>query len=182
VRPRSRQALIALLIAGLASTACLVLVIILAARDKGEVAAPSGPGELQPDRGARHLPAGRSAPAGTPDSPPTSGPHRTERVRADGRELSPDAALEALELGDVVIYYGGSEPPAALRRLQADVAGPFSPELAAAGQAIVLARRPGAHGVIATAWRRLLRVTDPADPRLRAFCEAWLGRGLPDSG
>src|SRR5947199_204908 len=73
---------------------------------------------------------------------PTSGPPPVGRVRAAGRGLSADAGLEALELGDVVVYCGTPQPPPALRRLQADVAGPFSAGLAAAGQAIVLARRP----------------------------------------
>jgi hypothetical protein len=58
------------------------------------------------------------------------------------------------------------------------VAGPFDAELAAAGQAVILARRPGAGPATALAWRRILRAGDPADPDLRTFTEHWLGRGL----
>ena len=49
--------------------------------------------------------------------------------------------------------------------------------MAAAGQQVNLARREGVGPVTAAAWRRLLRVDDPSDPRLREFAEAWIGRG-----
>jgi hypothetical protein len=71
----------------------------------------------------------------------------------------------------------GDRAPAALRRLQEDVSGPFDAELAAAGQMVVLTRWPGADGVQALAWRRRLVASGPADPQLRAFAEAWLGQG-----
>ena len=64
-------------------------------------------------------------------------------------------------------------------RLQEDVAGPFDAELAAAGQAVILARRAGAGPATALAWRRILKTGDATDPELREFAEAWLGRGLP---
>jgi hypothetical protein len=61
--------------------------------------------------------------------------------------------------------------------VQEEVSGPFDAEIAAAGQAVILARRPGSGPATAAAWRRLLRAQDPADPALREFAEAWLGRG-----
>jgi Protein of unknown function (DUF3105) len=154
----------------------VVVALAFSSRDDAQVGAASGPGRSEPDRGARHLPAGEHAqvPAGTL---PTSGPHRPDLVTADARRLSDDQILHALELGDVVIAYDAARPPAPLRRLQAQVSGPFDAELAAAGQAVILARRPGAGPATALAWRRELRAADPASPALRDFAEAWLGRG-----
>jgi hypothetical protein len=167
---RSKQAVYALAISGLAIAACAVLITILANRDSSGVTHASGPGTLEPDRGSRPSPS-------SPDDPPTSGAHRAEPVTRDASELSDDRLLQALELGNVVLTYATAEPPAALKSLQQDVSGPFDPSLAEAGQAVVLARRPGSNGVIALAWRRKLRVSDASDPRLRAFADAWLGQG-----
>ena len=62
--------------------------------------------------------------------------------------------------------------------LQEEVAGRrFDPALAAAGQAVILAQRPGVGGVQALAWRRRLAASGPDDPKLREFAEAWLGQG-----
>jgi hypothetical protein len=156
----------------------LALTIAFNSRDDAQVGAAGGPGRLEPDRGARHLPAGQhaSVPAGTL---PTSGAHRLDLVTHDGARLSDDQILHALELGDVVIGYAAARPPAALRRLQRDVSGPFDAELAAAGQAVILARLPGAGAATALAWRRELPAADPSAPALRDFAEAWLGRGAP---
>jgi hypothetical protein len=144
------------------------LALAFNARDDPEVAsAPAGPGELQPDRGSGHDSA-----ASVTDEWPTSGPHRPELVTRDRRRLSDDQILHALELGNVVILYDSPDP--ALERIQEEVAGPFDAELAAAGQAVILARRPGP--TAALAWRRVLRSDDPRE--LREFAEAWLGRGL----
>jgi Protein of unknown function (DUF3105) len=151
--------------------------LALGARDEAPVAPASGPGELQPDKGARHLEGGERAPDSPPASPPTSGPHRAELVTRERQELSDDEVLHALELGDVVIFYPGTRPPAALVALQRDLAGRFDAEVAAAGQSVVLVRRPGVGPVTAAAWRRLLRADGPDDPRVRAFAEHWLGRG-----
>ena len=167
---RSRQAVYALAIAGLAAAACAVLIAILAGRDPSGVSPASGPGTLEPDRGSGTAPS-------SPDDPPTSGAHRAEKVARDGAELSDDQLLEALQLGNVVLTYATARPPAALKALQADASGPFDPALADAGQAVILSRRPGSSGVIALAWRRRLRVAGAADPRLRAFVDAWLGQG-----
>jgi hypothetical protein len=147
---------------------------VVTSRDDSQVAGPRGPGELQPNRGASH--AARAEPAG--GDPPTSGAHRPDLVTRDRRPISDDQLIHALELGDVVILYEGREPPADVVRLQEEVAGAFDAELAAAGQAVILARRAGAGAATALAWRRLLRVDDAADPALREFTEYWLGRGL----
>jgi Protein of unknown function (DUF3105) len=98
-------------------------------------------------------------------------------IRRDRVQLSDDQLLHALELGDVVLLYGTSAPPPRLRALQEQVSGPFDPLLAANGAAVILARRPGTDGVVALAWRRMLRAPSPADPALEAFADYWLGRG-----
>jgi hypothetical protein len=148
------------------------------ARDDAGVEATRGPGQAEPDRGAAH---GAKAPARRTGDPPTSGPHEPSAIARDARELTDDQLLHALELGDVVLVYPGATPPAALRALQEDVAGPYDAELAAAGQAVILAREPGANGIQALAWRRRQRATSPGDPALRTFTEYWLGRA-PGSG
>jgi hypothetical protein len=171
---RSRQALIALAVAGCAGAACLVLIFILASRDSSDVSSgAAGPGVQQPDHGRRHTAA--AAPASPPADPPTSGPHRVTAVTRDRVALSDDQLLSALELGNVVIAYDTPRPSAALVALQRDAAGPFSADLAAAGQAVILDHRPGAGGTLALAWRRLLRSSDLA--QLRDFADTWLGQG-----
>jgi len=164
----------------------LALLLVVNARDDAGVSggAPAGPGQLQKDLGSRHLQATQHIPFEGLTDPPTSGAHHDRLPTAEGT-LGPDQILHALELGDVILFYGGRRPPAALRSLQRDVSGPFDPEVAAAGQQVILARRPGAGAVTAAAGRRLLRTDDPADPRLREFAEAWIGRGArhtPQSG
>jgi hypothetical protein len=110
--------------------------------------------------------------------PPASGPHSGALVTRDRRPISDDQLVSALALGDVVILYEGSPDPE-LVRLQREVAGPFDAEVAAAGQAVILARRAGAGAATALAWKRILRASDPAEPALREFAEFWLGRGIP---
>ena len=166
----------ALAIAGLAATLCAVLITLLASRDSSQVGDGEGPGTLEPDRGARHVAAGPRTPASPPDRPPTSGPHRPVPVERDQTALSDDQLLEALHLGNVVIAYDGDAPVA----VQREVSGGFDPELAAAGQAVILAKRPGVGPIQALAWRRRLVVSGPDDPKLREFAEAWLGQ-RPDA-
>jgi len=79
--------------------------------------------------------------------------------------------------GNVQLLYADRAAAAPLRALAEEVAGPPSPELEAAGQAVLVRRVPAVgHGVLALAGDRGLRTDDPNDPRLRAFVEAWLGR------
>ncbi len=152
-----------------ALVAVVAFALVLAGRDESQVAsAPAGPGELQPDGGAGH-----DRPADPAVTLPTSGPHRPENVTRDRRTLTNDQILHALELGNVVLLYARDAPPPALEAIQRALSGGFDAELAAAGQAVILARRPGAGDGTALAWRRVLH-----GGALREFAETWLGRGV----
>lgn len=157
----------------------VALLAFFNARDAAEVSspAPPGPGREFPDLGARHLRPGEAPEVRYASRPPTSGPHAPVPVRRQEAEISNHQLLHALELGNVVLLYGDPAPPPGLRRLAEQVAGPWEPALAQGGQAVILARRPGTEGVVAVAWRRLLRVGSAQDPRLRRFVDYWLGRG-----
>ena len=106
----------------------------------------------QPDRGSRRAAArqgrapsaARASTSRAPGSPTRrpAAPHHERLVTRDRRSLTPDEILHALELGNVIVFYGAARPPAALRALQDDVSGPFDAEVAAAGQQVILARRP----------------------------------------
>ncbi len=148
-----------------------------AGRDQpGLSSPPAALGQPFPDLGHAHLRPGEPRPA-YDSSPPTSGAHVPEPVRRQNVPMNDDQLLEALERGDVVIVYGTRTPPSGLRAHARSIAGPFSPALAAAGQAVILAPRPGTSGIVALAWTRMLRVGTPTDPRLRAFVQFWLGKG-----
>jgi Protein of unknown function (DUF3105) len=177
VRRHLRRIFIALVAVTLAGGTVLAGVLFFSARDDAAVTAVTGPGRVLPDRGAGHLPRGRRGSVRYDTDPPASGPHVPDSVVRDEAILSDDQILHGLELGNVVIAYGDARPPPELRRLAVQVAGPYSRALAASGQAVILARRPGLEGVVALAWSRDLRVASPADPRVRGFTEAWLGRG-----
>ena len=158
-----RRALLAVLGVAVAAGVVAVVVFVFSARDESDLSsAPAGPGQVQPE-GA---------------DPPASGPHTDALVTHDRRPLSRDQLVNALALGDVVILYDGAAPAPALVKLQRAVAGPFDAELAAAGQAVILAPRKGAGPATALAWKRILRA-DPADSSLQDFAEFWLGRGIP---
>ena len=150
-----------------------------AGRDQAGVSAvDSGPGRALPDLGHAHLKPGAPRPRYDSD-PPTSGAHVPVPVRHDQRKLSTDQLLQALEEGNVVVMYGGGTPRPGLRALALSLAPPFRPALAAAGQAVILARRPGTRGLLGLAWAHAITVPGPRDPRLRAFIQFWLGRGAP---
>ena len=173
-----RRGLVALVIAVVAAAACVGLISALAARDSSNVASgvASGPGALEPDRGARRLGEGAPQnPASPPDRPPTSGPYRPTTIARDRTSLSDDQILTALAAGNVVIAYDKTPPVS----VQDDVSGAFDPSLAAAGQAVILDHRPGVGSVQALAWRRRLVASGPDDPLLREFAESWLGHGAP---
>jgi uncharacterized protein DUF3105 len=175
-----RRILIVIAAVVVAAAGCVALIALLTSQDSSQVSGTSGPGVLEPDRGSARQ-TGPATPASPADEPPTSGPHRAEAVTKDETELSDDQILEALQLGNVIVTYDQAKPPAALLALQKDVlGGAFDPSLAQAGQAVILARRPGA-GVQALAWRRRLVASGPDDPRLRDFADAWLGQG-PGAG
>jgi hypothetical protein len=171
-----RRAVVVVLGVVVVVAALVGLMLVISSRDDSQLsAAPAGPGQLQPDRGASHDAA--AEPSGA--TPPTSGTHLPDLVTRDRTRLTDDQILHALELGNVVILYDAPDPGAGLEQLQEEISGPFDAELAAAGQAVILARRAGAGPATALAWRRVLQTDDPTDPELREFAEAWLGRGLP---
>jgi hypothetical protein len=156
-------------VAGLAA-----LVLTFSSSDEGELreAVSAVPGTELADQCAEH----RSPPAGFRfnHAPPVSGPHRPLDVRRDAAALSDDALLHALHRGNVVLAYPSARAPDVARAVQEAVGGPFSAELAEAGQAVILARRDDADGLVALAWRHVLRSED-ADA-LQSFAEAHLGR------
>ena len=153
------------------------LLLFAQSRDSGELSGgeASGPGQVHPDRGAAH---GASAPEVSSAELPTSGEHAPAALARDKTDITGDEWLHALELGNVILAYGSEEPGQALQRLQEDL-GPYDPELAAAGQSVVLAYVDGLAQPTAVAWRRTLEFQDPATPEVREFVEAWLGTGAP---
>jgi Protein of unknown function (DUF3105) len=173
--PRAARVLAAVVVA---VAAVVGLIAFFTTRDSAPVSrTATGPGQLLPDQGAGRLTPGAAPPRPYASNPPTSGPHAPTPVTRDESRLSDAQVLTALAAGDVILFYGAPRPPAALRRLAGEEAGPFDTALARAGQAVILANRPGTPGVVAAAWRRLLRVPSPTDSSLRAFVEAWLGVG-----
>ena len=132
-------------------------VLLLQSRDDAGVEKAAGPGERVDDRC----------------------PAKPAPVTRDRRKLSRDQIQTALEEGNVVILYAGRLPQE-LRQLQRDyTGGAFDAEIAAAGQAVVLARNGVPSGYQARAWGRRLTVEVPQDQKLREFTETWLGQGAP---
>jgi hypothetical protein len=156
---------------------------LLAGHDTpGVSGAASGPGVAFPDQGNAQLKPGQARPS-YDSEPPTSGPHLPAATDRNGAQLTDDQLLQALSVGDVVLMYGTSKPPPGLATLANAVApAAFSPALAATGQAVVLAYRPGTTGVMGLAWAHMVHVRSPTDPTLRSFAQYWLGRGVPRRG
>ena len=79
--------------------------------------------------------------------------------------------------GNVVLLHSDERLTSELRALAARTAGRPSPELEAAGQAVLVQRRPNlAAPVTAVTASRRLEATGADDPELRSFIEYWLGR------
>jgi hypothetical protein len=172
---------VAILLASLAVSVAAIAALsgFFAGRDQAGVSgSSSGPGQAFRDLGHAHLQPGQLRPVYDSD-PPTSGAHVPEPVVRDNVELGTDQLLQALEVGDVVIMYGGRSQPLGLAALARSVAGPFTPSLAAAGQAVITARRPGTIGLIGLAWAHRVQVSAPNDPLLKQFAQFWLVRGAP---
>jgi hypothetical protein len=171
---------LAIVVASLALSIGLIALLsggLLAGRDNpGVSAGQGGPGTPYRDQGDVHLRPGELRPVYDSD-PPTSGPHVPVAVHRDRADLSDDQLLQALETGNVVLMYGTPRPPPGLSQVADAVGARFTAALAASGQAVILARRPGTTGVIALAWTRMLRVASAQDPALRGFAQFWLGRG-----
>jgi len=147
------------LVGGLVVVLAVVLVgaglLALQSRDHAGVSdAPTGPGERVADRC----------------------PAQPAPVLHDRRRLSRAQLETALAQGNVVFTYRGGAPGTGLRAVQRDLSGPFDAEIAAAGQAVILAR--GAKDE-ARAWGRRLAAGASDEAALRDFADAWLGRGAP---
>jgi hypothetical protein len=153
-----RRFLGGLLVLVIALAAVAGAVLLLQSRDDAGVEKTAGPGERVTDRC----------------------PARPAPVAHDRRPLTRDQLETALAAGNVVILYAG-RPLVELRRLQRDyTGGAFDAEIAAAGQAVILAEsRDLPAGYEARAWGRRLVVEFGQEPELRAFAEAWLGEGSP---
>jgi hypothetical protein len=172
---------VAVILASLALSFGLIALLsgFFQSRDAGQLSGrAAGPGRQFHDLGDAILARGQLRPA-YDSSPPTSGAHFLEPVTHDRAPLNDDQLLSALALGDVVILYGAARPPPPLVALASSVAGPFTPTLAATGQAVILSREPGTSGVVGVAWAHMIRLPRPGDPRLRGFASYWLGRGAP---
>jgi Protein of unknown function (DUF3105) len=170
----------AILIASLILSVGLIALLsgFFAGRDQAGVSGTGNvPGQQYRDLGHAHLRPGDPRPA-YDSNPPTSGAHFPTPITADEARLTNDQILQALEAGDVVIVYGTATPPPGLAEL-ARSSGRFTPQLAAAGQAVVLGRRDAVRGLIALAWTRLLRTQSASDPALQQFVQQTLGRGAP---
>jgi hypothetical protein len=173
--PKALRLALAILVA---IAAVVGLLLFVQSRDRstfsGGNAGKAAPGRLLPDQGAAH----HRPPAGFrfATDPPASGPHLNAPVRSEA-PLSRDQLLHALETGDVVLFYSDPADEPGLRSVAEDVAGPFDPALAGAGQAVLVERRLGTVGVIALAWRRMLKAASARDAQVHAFAEAWLGKG-----
>ena len=176
--PRLRRAGALVLALVVAAGGIVGLIAFFATRDTSTFQQVRGPGRELPDQGAARLEPGAPRPRYNSD-PPTSGPHASAPVSRDDVALSDDQILTALQTGNVVLVYSDRRLRRPLRRLADDVAGPFRPALAAAGQAVILDydRTPRRTGVTAAAWRHLLEARSPTDTALRDFADFWLGRG-----
>jgi hypothetical protein len=171
----------AILLASLALAFGLIALLsgFFQSRDNGALAGESsGPGIHFRDLGDTLLPASQLRPA-YDSNPPTSGAHVLSAVTHDWVRLDDDQLLSALAVGDVVIMYGTARPPRTLITLARSVAGPFTPALAATGQAVILSPSPHVRGFIGLAWTHVLRIPRASDPRLSQFASYWLGRGAP---
>ncbi|HEX2016463.1 MAG TPA: DUF3105 domain-containing protein [Solirubrobacteraceae bacterium] len=156
------------------------LVSVLGSRDRSTFGSSAGPGQVYRDQGAAHLSIGSRPAQAYSSSPPTSGPHVAVTLTGDGRRLSDDEILSALETGNVVLVYRPAAMQRALRSLAASLGASFSPALAASGQAVVLDHDPRApRDLLAASWRHLQPAASPTDPALRSFIEFWVGRGAP---
>jgi hypothetical protein len=177
--PRNRRLVWLVIGAVVLVLAVLAGVLILAVgRDDPAVGGgDTGPGRQYPDQGKNHLALGEQPKVKFNSNPATSGPHLPDPVLRDGVQLTQDQVLQALERGNVIVFFDSARSGRALRKLQRQLTGPYMPAVGAAGQALILARRPDTKGVIAASWRHLLTVKSPTDPQLLAFANYWIGRG-----
>ena len=89
----------------------------------------------------------------------------------------PAGAQPAVKPGNVVLLYSDERLTSDLRAFAARIAGDPDPTLEAAGQAVLVQRRPNLRvPVTAVTTKRELQARGPADPALDEFVEYWLGR------
>lgn len=99
-----------------------------------------------------------------------------DRVAGPGTERAGGAAPR-VEPGNVVILHRAASAPAPLRALAEELAGPATPALEAAGQAVIVRRDSGQRVALrAVSATHGVEADDAGDPRLREFVEFWLGR------
>lgn len=164
-----------------ALTLAAILIALLSgyftSHDQGAVnGSVAAVGTKLPDQGNGLLTAGQPRPRYNSD-PPTSGPHARVAITGEYEAFSDDQILTALAAGDVVVLYGSKQPPPGLTKLLAPLTAPFTPALAAAGQAVILGHEPHLQGVVALAWSRILRQRKPDGTTLTEFVDRWLGFG-----
>jgi hypothetical protein len=91
--------------------------------------------------------------------------------------IRPQGASPRVEGGNVVLLYSDERLTRRLRELALEIGGPAGGSLVAAGQAVLVRRRPGLRvPVVAVSATRKLDARGPDDPALRTFVEYWLGR------
>ena len=79
--------------------------------------------------------------------------------------------------GNVVLFYSDERLTRGLRELARDIGGTPNAALLAAGQVVIVQRRPNQRvPVVALTATRRLEAGGPDDPALRDFIEYWLGR------
>ncbi|MGI8729617.1 MAG: hypothetical protein ACR2LK_06430 [Solirubrobacteraceae bacterium] len=79
--------------------------------------------------------------------------------------------------GNVLLLFSDERLTRDVRELALETAGPQSPALVSAGQAVLVRRQSGVRvPVRAVTSGRELEAQGPDDPALRAFIEYWLGR------
>ena len=100
---------------------------------------------------------------------------RDPRRAAAEREPDPPGALARQRRAPLP----GPQPPATLRELQDELTGPFDAEIAAAGQAVILAR--GGKSVEALAWGHRLRARTPERPAAAAVRRSVARRGRAEA-
>ncbi|MBJ7518583.1 MAG: hypothetical protein JHC84_02705 [Solirubrobacteraceae bacterium] len=99
--------------------------------------------------------------------------------RGDAVDALGDAADVGVP-GNVVLLHASDADGPALQALAEEIAGPASPELEQAGQAVIVRAAPEAGGIVALSDTRVLRVSTADDPQLRAFVEGLLGTSDQD--
>ena len=190
--PRNRRLLwiaigvLALVLAVLAG----VLILAVGRDDPSVGGGNNGPGVQYPDQGKDAPGPGRAAEGQVQLRPPDERPTLPDPVLRDGVRLTQDQELQALEQGNVVVFFDAARIGRGLRKLQRRLTGPYLAAVGAAGGALILDRRAGhqgrdrrvlaapAHGQVAQrpAAAGLRQLLDRARRRPIAIIVAWQPR------